>query len=73
LRHTQKGHPFVTDGGHHMLDASLGRILNPKALAARLSGIPGVVEHGLFIGLVAAAIIGGPGGVRIVEAKDLDH
>jgi ribose 5-phosphate isomerase A len=69
LRRTQEGHPFVTDGGHHLLDASLGRIPDPAALAARLVKIPGVVEHGLFIGLVAAAIIAGPEGVRIVEAK----
>jgi ribose 5-phosphate isomerase A len=73
VRHTREGHPFVTDGGHHLLDASLRRIPDPEALASRLAGIPGVVEHGLFIGLVAAAIIAGPGGVRIVEAKDLDH
>ena len=69
LRRTKEGHPFVTDGGHHMLDASLGRIPGPGALAARLAAIPGVVEHGLFIGLVTAAIIAGPEGVRIVEAK----
>jgi ribose 5-phosphate isomerase A len=68
LRCTREGHPFVTDGGHHMFDASLGRIPDPEALAARLAGIPGVVEHGLFIGLVAAAVIAGPEGVRIVEA-----
>ena len=67
LRRTREGHPFVTDGGHHMLDASLGRITDPKALAAGLVRIPGVVEHGLFIGLVAAAIIAGAEGVRIVE------
>jgi ribose 5-phosphate isomerase A len=52
-----------------MLDAALERIPDPKALGARLAGIPGVVEHGLFIGLVAAAIIAGPGGVRTVEAN----
>jgi ribose 5-phosphate isomerase A len=69
LRRSQEGHPFVTDGGHQMLDASLGRIPDPAALAARLAAIPGVVEHGLFIGLVAAAVIAGPGAVRIVEAK----
>jgi ribose 5-phosphate isomerase A len=69
LRRTQKGHPFVTDGGHHILDASLGRIPDPEALAARLAAIPGVVEHGLFIRLVAAAVIAGPAAVRIVEAK----
>jgi ribose 5-phosphate isomerase A len=69
LRRTREGHPFVTDGGHHMLDAALERIPDPKALGARLAGIPGVVEHGLFIGLVAAAIIAGPGGVRTVAAN----
>ena len=69
LRRTQQGHPFVTDGGHRILDAPLGRIPEPKALAARLAAIPGVVEHGLFIGLVAAAVIAGPGAVQIVEAN----
>jgi ribose 5-phosphate isomerase A len=68
LRLTREGHPFVTDGGHHILDAALARIADPSALASRLAGIPGVVEHGLFVGLVAAAIIAGPAGVRIVEA-----
>ena len=67
LRVTREGHPFVTDSGHHMLDASLGRIQDPKMLATALAGIPGVVEHGLFIGLVATAIIAGAEGVRIVE------
>jgi ribose 5-phosphate isomerase A len=67
LRRTRQGHPFVTDGGHHMLDASLGRIPDPRALAARLVEIPGVLEHGLFIGLVAAAIIAGAEGVRVVK------
>ncbi len=67
LRQTKDGHPFVTDGGHWILDAKLGRIGDPKALAARLVAIPGVVEHGLFIGLAQVAILAGPGGVRVVE------
>ncbi len=67
LRKTRDGHAFVTDGGHWLIDAQLQRIADPKALAARLSAIPGVVEHGLFIGLARAAIIAGPAGVRIVE------
>jgi hypothetical protein len=41
---------------------------DPGALALRLAAIPGVVEHGMFIGLVRIAIIAGPAGVRIVEA-----
>jgi ribose 5-phosphate isomerase A len=67
LRKTRDGHPFVTDGGHWLVDAQLQRIADPQALATRLSAIPGVVEHGLFIGLARAAIIAGPAGVRIVE------
>jgi ribose 5-phosphate isomerase A len=67
LRKTQNGHAFVTDGGHWLVDAQLQRIADPQALAARLSAIPGVMEHGLFIGLARAAILAGPGGIRIVE------
>jgi ribose 5-phosphate isomerase A len=67
LRRTADGHAFVTDGGHFLLDAALGRIADPKALADRLAAIPGVVEHGLFLGLAQTAILGGSDGVRIVE------
>jgi ribose 5-phosphate isomerase A len=67
LRTTQSGHPFVTDGGHWLIDAKLQRIADPRALAARLSEIPGVMEHGLFIGLARTAIVAGPAGVRLVE------
>jgi ribose 5-phosphate isomerase A len=66
LRRGQDGHPFVTDGGHFILDASLERIDDPQSLAARLAGIPGVVEHGLFIEMATTAVISGPNGVRIV-------
>jgi len=69
LRRTPDGHPFVTDGGHFILDATLKRIDDPQALASRLAAIPGVVEHGLFIGLADTAVISGPNGVRIVERR----
>ena len=67
LRRNKDGHAFVTDGGHWILDAALGRIDDPVALAHALSGVPGVMEHGLFIGLTRMAIIAGPDGVKIVE------
>ena len=60
--------PFVTDGGNRILDASFGRIPNPEALANRLSGIPGLVEHGLFLGLADLAIIASPDGVAEIPA-----
>jgi ribose 5-phosphate isomerase A len=67
LRRGENGHAFVTDGGHWLLDAQLQRIPDPKSLAARLSAVPGVMEHGLFIGLARTAIVAGPDGVRLIE------
>ena len=57
---------FVTDGGHYILDCAFGVIPDPEALAAALHAIPGVVDHGLFIGLAGAAILAGPNGLEIL-------
>jgi ribose 5-phosphate isomerase A len=62
--------PFVTDGGHYILDCSLGAIAEPEELSQILSPIPGVVEHGLFIGLARAAIIAGAEGVEVLGDPD---
>jgi ribose 5-phosphate isomerase A len=67
LRRDRNGHAFVTDGGHWLLDARLERIADPIALARGLAGVPGVMEHGLFIGLARTAILAGREGVRLVE------
>jgi ribose 5-phosphate isomerase A len=67
LRRGKDGHPFVTDGGHFILDAALERIPDPQSLGVRLTSIAGVVEHGLFIGLAKTAILAGPEGIRVVE------
>ena len=58
------GRPFVTDGGHYILDALFGRISAPKALSDALLAVPGVVQHGLFLGLCSTVYIAGPDGVR---------
>jgi ribose 5-phosphate isomerase A len=57
LRTAANGEPFRTDGGHYILDAHLGRIDDPDALASALAKMPGVVEHGLFLGLATGAIV----------------
>jgi len=69
LRKGADGHVFVTDGGHWILDAHLGRIADAPRLARSLASIPGVVEHGLFIGLASMAVLAGPQGIRIVERR----
>ena len=57
LRRDASGQPFVTDEGHHILDCRFGRLPDPDGLAAALTAIPGVVEHGLFIGLARAVFV----------------
>jgi ribose 5-phosphate isomerase A len=67
VRNGRDGHVFVTDGGHWIVDACLGRIPDPARLAGSLSQIPGVVEHGLFVGMVSVAMLAGPEGIRVIE------
>lgn len=69
VRKGKDGHVFVTDGGHWIIDAHLGRIADAPRLAGLLSLIPGVVEHGLFIGLGSTAILAGAQGIRVVERR----
>lgn len=64
LRGEDKGAPFVTDGGHLILDAFFGRISNPEALSRDLLDIPGVVQHGLFLNLCSKAYVATPDGVK---------
>jgi ribose 5-phosphate isomerase A len=68
LRLLASGEPYLTDGGHLILDALFGRISNPEALSADLHKVPGVVEHGLFLGLCAKAYVAGPNGIETIDA-----
>jgi ribose 5-phosphate isomerase A len=61
------GSPLVTDGGHFILDASFGRIPDPRALSSALHAVPGVVEHGIFLNLARIAILAGNAGVRAIR------
>ena len=67
LRKGKDGHVLVTDGGHWIVDAHLERITDAPRLAGLLNAIPGVVEHGLFIGLASTVILAGSQGIRVVE------
>jgi ribose 5-phosphate isomerase A len=50
--------PLITDSGHYLLDCHLQKLLDPEGLAGKLNQIPGVVEHGLFIGIATDAVAG---------------
>lgn len=67
LRKQKDGGIYVTDEGHHILDCNFGEIDDSPRLNAELHEIPGVVEHGLFIGLAEMAFVGKDGGVVQVK------
>ncbi|TDX01174.1 ribose-5-phosphate isomerase RpiA [Dinghuibacter silviterrae] len=52
------GKPWITDHGNYILDAHFGAIADAPALGHALHEIPGVVEHGLFIGLATEVLVG---------------
>ena len=58
IRRLADGNLFASDEGHHILDCNFGRISDPAALARELESLPGVVEHGLFIGMPVVVLIG---------------
>lgn len=67
MRAGEGTNPLITDGGNYILDCHCGRIPDVMSLAARLSDVPGVVEHGLFINLARTVIIGNEGGATVFE------
>jgi ribose 5-phosphate isomerase A len=58
---------FRTDEGNIVLDCRFDGIDDPAAVAAAVERIPGVVGHGLFVGMAAAAVLAGPDGVSVIE------
>lgn len=67
LRTGADGKPFVTDENNHILDCCFGEIQDPVALARQLSDMPGVVEHGLFIGFASVVLLAR--GCEIIELR----
>ena len=69
IRQAKDGGRYVTDQGNWIVDASFRQISDPQALATALSRIPGVVEHGLFIGLASTIIIAGRSGISRIDRR----
>lgn len=72
VRSMADGAPYITDGGNVILDCAFGRIDEPEMLDEALRIVPGVVESGLFLGIADMALIGGPDGVTMLEAEDIE-
>jgi ribose 5-phosphate isomerase A len=70
LRTNPAGAPFVSDNGHYIVDCLFGAIADPNALCVRLWEVPGVVEHGLFIGIATGVICAGTEGIEIFGVLD---
>jgi ribose 5-phosphate isomerase A len=64
------GEPYLTDEGHYILDCALPPSDDLAAFAAAIKQVPGVVEHGLFIGMAERALLGREDGtVEVLEAS----
>jgi ribose 5-phosphate isomerase A len=66
----RKDGPVVTDNGNLVIDCAFGPIDDPDALAADLSALPGVLDHGLFVGLADAVYVGTDDGVDVYRSGD---
>jgi ribose 5-phosphate isomerase A len=69
LRKIMEDEPYITDNGNYILDCEFERIEEPEQLEIEINSIPGVVENGLFIGLVDEVIVGGKQGVSTLNKE----
>jgi ribose 5-phosphate isomerase A len=67
LRQNAEGKPYLTDENNHILDCRFGEIPDPDGLARQLSDMPGVVEHGLFIGMASVVLVAK--GSEVIELR----
>ncbi len=67
LRRTGDGQPFRTDEGHWIVDYACGPLADPHEMDRALHGIPGIVEHGLFLDMAHRAVVGDADGTAILE------
>jgi ribose 5-phosphate isomerase A len=73
LRRRADNGVFITDSGNYILDCSFGEIPSVTVLGEELDRLVGVVEHGLFLGMVSEVIVGGPNGARVLLRAELQQ
>ena len=66
-RAERKDGPVVTDNGNLVLDCAFGEMPDPADRANELAALPGVLEHGLFVGMADAVYVGSADGVTVRE------
>jgi len=71
LRDIMDNEPFITDNGNYILDCDFERIDEPEQMEININCIPGVVENGLFIGLVDQVIVGGKQGIMTLDKESV--
>ena len=64
-----KDEPYITDNSNYILDCEFEKIDDPAQLEKDINNIPGVVENGLFIGLVNEVIVGGKQGILTLNKR----
>ena len=67
VRRRSGADPYLTDGGHFILDCRFAPIADPAALAGAIKTITGVVEHGLFVDMASMVIVGTPEGIEVLR------
>ena len=69
LRLGADGKPYITDGGHYILDCGFGAMSDPKETAHHLDHVVGLVEHGLFLKFATEAVIAGVDGIKVLKKQ----
>lgn len=69
LRSGSDGKPYVSDGGHYIVDCAFGPIASPAKLEFELNSLVGLVEHGLFLGMASQVIVAGSDGIRVLTPR----
>jgi len=67
LRMGQDRTPYITDGGHYIIDCAFGPMEDPKEIAHHLDHVVGSVEHGMFLKFASEVYVGGRNGVTILR------
>jgi ribose 5-phosphate isomerase A len=69
LRRRARGRPYLTDNGNYIFDVRCGLVEKPRKRERELNAVPGVVENGIFVGLVDWVVVGHGEGVNVIKSK----